>query len=216
MNKKASAVTVIGGADGPTSVLILGEKQKKTFRQKLWQFRYRIRKYFAEKGIKPESHSIDEVITYLVNECGLTEIDRNILENSEEYSDLRASNVLRFQPDLLGEFTRIEPPKNKEPEIIQEYMKKVDEQRQLALAVPREVFDIDMHKFIRKYDNENYNMDIIVETRFICIEGNAVGKKPIRDMKKIMKKAYKYYGVTQEDIDNKSERYRELVSNLCM
>jgi len=39
MSKKASAVSVIGGADGPTSVFLIGGKEKNIFR--------RIKKWFS-------------------------------------------------------------------------------------------------------------------------------------------------------------------------
>ena len=101
MKKNTSAVSVIGGADGPTSVFILGNA-KPTLRQKLQRLRYQIKRLVVEKTLKCESHSMDEVMAYLVDRYGFVEVDPESNEVAEEYRQMRASFLIQFAPELLG------------------------------------------------------------------------------------------------------------------
>ena len=40
-------------------------------------------------------------------------------------------------------------------------------------------------------------------------------KKTMKQLKKLFKKMYLYYGVTAEDIKNETERYKSLLGVLC-
>lgn len=54
MNKKdESAVSVIGGADGPTSVFIVGRTGKKSFRMRFRDYIHRYKRHRVEKKIYP-------------------------------------------------------------------------------------------------------------------------------------------------------------------
>ena len=67
--------TIIGGADGPTSVFLIKKNVKLTLRQKLEKCRYKLKRAFVERTIKANSHSLDEVIEYIVNVHGFVEIE---------------------------------------------------------------------------------------------------------------------------------------------
>ena len=41
MGKRASAATIIGGADGPTSVFVIKKNSKLTLRQKIEKLKYK-------------------------------------------------------------------------------------------------------------------------------------------------------------------------------
>lgn len=56
-----------------------------------------------------------------------------------------------------------------------------------AFAVLKDLFDVDVYVFAKKVPDED---DIMV-------------------------KLHRYYGVTQADIDNRTQRYKDLVSVLC-
>ncbi len=86
---------------------------------------------------------------------------------------------------------------------------------QKAMEVPAEDFEIDFHKFVKSPDDKNDTMDIVVEKRFAYIGGGVVGnKKMIKEFNRIFKDIYRYYGVTWEDINSESPRYKELVRTL--
>ena len=58
-------------------------------------------------------------------------------------------------------------------------------------------------------------MYITIEKRFHYIGGGASGnKKEVKTFNRIYKGVYRYYGVTKEDIENKSKRYEQVVRAL--
>ena len=59
-------------------------------------------------------------------------------------------------------------------------------------------------------------MQIGVETVWQVIDGSFSGdKKTMKQLRKLFKKIYLYYGVTAEDIKNETERYKSLLGALC-
>lgn len=212
----AVAYTRINSDDGPTSVFILGDTKKRTIRQRFQQFRYNRKKKRVEKTITGEvHHSMEEVLAFAVDECGLTELDRDCVKVREEYRQLRASFIVQYQPELLGEYAEIPALDSEEPDAVKAYLEKCKEQLQRAMAVPEERFTIDMHKYVREYPDMNESLNVVIETKYGYIGGGAGGDQAVRDLDKIMRRLWTYYGVTQEDIDNRTERYRELISTLC-
>ncbi|MCX4339561.1 MAG: hypothetical protein OSJ72_07935 [Lachnospiraceae bacterium] len=214
--KKENIVYRINGEDGPTSVFILKNIKKRTLKQQLQKSAYNRKKKRIEKTITGESHhSMEDVLAFAVNECGLTELDRDSDEVREEYKQLRASFMLQYKPELLGEYAKLPPLEREDPEAVKEHLEKCKKQFQYAVAVPKELFDIDVHKYIKKYSDINESLDVVIETKYGYIGGGAAGKKAVKDLNEMMIRLHKYYGVTQEDIDRQTERYKNLIRTLC-
>lgn len=212
MKKNTSAVSVIGGADGPTSVFIAKKSHKRTLRQKLDRLMYQIRKTYVEKTLTSESHSMDEVMEYIVNKYGFVETDRDCSEIAEEYKQMRASFMMLYEPDLLGEYATPVKLRGESPEDVKYCLKQNAERIKRAMEIPTTVFDIDFHKYEKAFDDTNDNMDIIIEKKYGYIGGGASGsKKLIREYHRIYKDVYRYYGVSEDDIKNKTRRYTDLV-----
>ncbi len=214
--KKGNKIYRINGEDGPTSVFILKNTKKRTLKQRFHKIKYKRKKKRIEKMITSESHhSMEEVLAFAVNECGLVELDRDSVEVTEEYKQLRASFILQYKPELLGEYAKRSPLESEEPEAVMEYLGKCKEQLQRAMAVPKELFDIDMHKYIKEYSDINERLNVVIETKYGYIGGGAGGDKAVKDLDEMMMRLHKYYGVTQEDVDNQTERYKNLIRTLC-
>lgn len=214
--KKGNKTYQINGEDGPTSVFILENTKKRTLKQRFHKIKYNRKKKRIEKMITGESHhSMEDVLAFAVNECGLAELDRDSVAVMEEYKQLRASFILQYKPELLGEYAKLLPLESKEPEAVMEYLEKCKEQSQRAMAVPKELFDIDMHKYIKEYSDINERLDVVIETKYGYIGGGACGDKAVKDLDEMMIRLHKYYGVTQEDINNQTERYKNLIRTLC-
>ena len=82
-------------------------------------------------------------------------------------------------------------------------------------VAPTTEFDIDFHKFQIPFEDINDNMHIIIEKRFAYIGGGVSGdKKQMRKFHRIFKDVYRYYGVTAEDIKNKTKRYEQVIRAL--
>ena len=211
MNRNSSAVSVIGGADGPTSVFLLKRNQKLTLRQKFERWKNRIKKAHIEKTLKPGSHTLDEVMEYIVDKHGFTKVEND----SYEYNHMRAAYIMQDAPELLGDYSEMPKLKGESPEEIQLFMQQTEARTNKALEIPTEVYDIDFHKFQKNFADVNDNVHIIIEKTHSYIGGGASGsKRVIKKFRRICKDVYRYYGVTQEDIDNKSQRYTDVVREL--
>lgn len=210
--KSAASIGIIGGADGPTAVFTAGRKIPLKHRiRKVW-FDFR-RKQIAKK-IKPEPHSMDEVMQYLQSRYGFTEADKDSEEYIREYQEMRCSSILQYAPELLGEY--VTPPRltSQDEEGIRKFQAELEKRQQCAAQIPEETFDIEYSVFEQK-DKEG-KMQICFEKRFGYIGASASGKpKYMRTFSKIYRDVYRYYGVTQEDIDSSSGRYKELISTLA-
>lgn len=214
--KKGNKTYQINGEDGPTSVFILKHTKNRTLKQRFHKFKYNCKKKRIEKMITGESHhSMEEVLAFAVSECGLIELDRDSLEVREEYKQLRASLILQYKPELLGKYAKLPSLESEELEAVMEHLEKCKEQLQHAMAVSKELFDIDIHKYIKEYADINESLNIVIETKYGYIGGGAGGDKAVKDLDEIMIQLHKYYGVTQEDIDNQTERYKNLIRTLC-
>lgn len=198
------------GADGPTSVFFMKKNAKLTLRQRLEKFRYEIKRAYVERTIKANGHSIDEVMDYIVNVHGFVEIKGDGVR--QEYEEMRASSILQYAPELLGEYASMPQLKSESKEDIREYIRQSEERKKKAMEIPIEEFDIDFHRFQSPGVDINDNIYITVEKRFAYIGGGASGnKKEIRRFQKIFKDVHRYYGVTNEDIVKKSKRYEQVV-----
>lgn len=214
--KKGNKIYRINSEDGPTSVFILKNTKNRTLKQRFQKIKYNRKKKRIEKIITGESHhSMEDVLAFAVNECGLAELDRDSATVKEEYEQLRASFILQYKPELLGEYAEIPRLESEEPEAVMKHLEKCKEQLQRAMAVPKELFDIDMHKYIKEYSDINESLDVVIETKYGYIGGGAGGDQAVKDLDEMMKRLHKYYGVTQEDIDNQTERYKNLIRTLC-
>ena len=213
MGKKASAATIIGGADGPTSVFVLKKNPKLTLRQKIEKSKYKLKRAYVERTLKAESHSMDEVMEYIVNVHGFVELDNN--EVQQEYKEMRASFIMQYKPELLGEYAIMPQLKSESKEDIQAHIKQFEERQKIAMEIPVTEFDIDFHKFQMPFDDINDNIHITIEKKFAYIGGGVSGNKKImKRFQRIYKDIYKYYGVTSEDIRTKSKRYEDVVRAL--
>ena len=204
---------MIGKSDGPTAVTVIKKNSKLTWKQKLEKCKYKIKRAYVEHTIKPKSHSLDEVMDYIVNRHGFVELHND--EVCFERDELRTSFIMQYAPELLGKYATMPRLKSESREDIEAHMKQFQARQQRAEEVPVSEFDIDFHKFQISFDDINDNMYIIIEKRFAYIGGGVSGdKKQMRRFHRIFRDVHRYYGVTAEDIKNKSKRYEQVIRAL--
>lgn len=215
-NKSDMEVTTISGADGPTSVFLLSKPKKLTLKQWIQKKRYSIRKNRIEKHIGTENHTIAEVCEYIQNKYGFMEVSKDTHEYKEEYAQMRYSFLMQYAPELLGKYAELPELASHSEEDIKDYFKEIENRQKMAEAIPTTDFDIKLHVFKKIMGDVNDNMHITVEEKYGHISGGACGnKRVIKKFNKLYCNIYKYYGVTEEDIRNKSERYEELIHTLA-
>jgi len=210
--KSAASIGIIGGADGPTAVFTAGRKipLKQRIRRAWFDFKRRQ----VAKRIKPEPHTMEEVMQYLQSRYGFTEMDKDSEEYIREYQEMRCSSILQYAPELLGEYATPPELTSRDEEGIRKFQEELEKRQQFAAQIPKETFDIEYFVFEQK--NKDGKMQICFEKRFGYIGANASGtKKYMKSFSKIYRDVYRYYGVTQEDIDSESRRYKELVNCLA-
>lgn len=228
---ESSAVAIIGGADGPTSVFIAGKigknssgkyskkNSKLSLKQRIkksWtNFWYKRRRVKVEKKIVANPHTLDEVIQYMQEKYGAQEISTESRRYKEERKGLKQSLILKYNPDLLKDLPKLDPPKDVDAESIKAYLAKVEEYTEQANQVPEELFPLDFHIYEIHFEDIG-DIHFTVEKNWNVLSGGYSGKtKNIKKLGKINRDIYLYYGVTEEDIRNKSERYSMLATILA-
>lgn len=122
---------------------------------------------------------------------------------------------MQYAPELLGEYATMPRLKSESKEDIEAHIKQFQARQQMAMEIPTTEFDIDFHKFQIPFEDINDNMHIIIEKRFAYIGGGVSGdKKQMRRFHRIFKDVHRYYGVTVEDIKNKTKRYEQVIRAL--
>lgn len=211
--KKNNKKSIISTSDGPTSIFLAGHKGKNTTKQKIHTFIYKQKRKYIEKHMKAGTHTLDEVCDYIVNEFGYKEMEKSNSRYRDEYIQLRASFIQQYKPELLGEYAQIPELESHDNKSLEEFWKKLQQRTKVAEEISAELFDIDLYIFEKSVENGGFLF--IVEKNYGYIGGSASGNK--RNMKRYnqeFKKLYRYYGVTQADIDNQTKRYEDVVRTL--
>jgi len=215
MNENSSAEKKIGKPDGPTAYFLIGGKnQKPTLKQRFQKWRFDKKKARVAKKVKANPHTLDEVCEYIKSSLGFEELSQESKVYQHEYKELRAGFLMQYAPELLGEHRERPQLKGQSEEEIREFMDAVEAQKQVALQVPKEDFDIDFRMFKKKLgDGEQH---ILIEKRYAYIGGGASGNtKTVKQFKKVFRAVHCYYGVTKEDIENKTRRYEDYLKQLA-
>ena len=211
--KKAKSVDMIGKPDGPTSYWVIDRNRKVTFKQKIQKLRFDLKKKWIEKHISANGHTLDEVCRYVQEKYGFREVTGASAGVQYEYEEMRASFMMTYAPELLGEYAKHPQLKGHSEKEIREFMAQIEARKEVAKNVPKEIFDIDFHKYQKKSgDTEQH---IIIEKKYEYIGGGASGKKAIKEFNRIYKDVYRYYGVTEMDIKNKTKRYDMVIRTLA-
>lgn len=185
MGKGADSVSIIGGADGPTSIFIANP------------------------------HTLEEVMELLKREYGAVEVSNQSHNYLEQRRCLKASLVMRYRPDLIGELMDLKPPRGEDAEALKVFLGQIQERNNRAAEIADDIFPLDFHiyEIVRP---ENGKMQVEVETVWQVLGGSVSGdRKTMKQLKEVLKKIYLYYGVNEEDIKNETERYKSLLTILC-
>ena len=211
--KSKSGVSIIGGADGPTSIFIAGRAQKRPLKVRIRSILYRFKRKRAEKKVVAGEHTLDELVQYAKNSDNLIETNSSERKYIEQQNNLKESLILQHKPEILGEMKDIPKPNIYNEKSIREYLYKIEARREMIAEMPDNVIPMNFHLYeIRIGDDSlEMNIDYIWNIFAISYSGN---KKVMKQFQKISKDLYIFYGVSEDDIKKKTERYLSLVTAL--
>lgn len=214
MAKRARAVSVIGGADGPTTIFLAGKLGKKNPMEKLKQYRYRKRRAKTEAKITANPHTLEEVITYMTDVCGAEKVPETSRIYQEQRQGMRESLILRYKPELLGK--EIEKPEKFDEKALKEFLEKINSRSKKAQEIPEDLFPIAFSIYEIKFPGTG-KIQFEVEKNWGVFSSSYSGeKKKMKKLEAKIKEIYLYYGVSEEDIRERSERYGELVTIMML
>ena len=211
--KSKSGVSIIGGADGPTSIFIAGRAQKRPLKVRIRSILYRFKRKRAEKKVVAGEHTLDELVQYAKNSYNLIETNSSERKYIEQQNNLKESLILQHKPEILGEMKDIPKPNIYNEKSIREYLCKIEARREMIAEMPDNVIPMKFHLYEIRIGDDSLEMDIdyIWNIFAISYSGN---KKVMKQFQKISKDLYIFYGVSENDIKKKTERYLSLVTAL--
>ena len=213
IEKSASAVSIIGGADGPTSVFLASRTGKRPLKIRIRNILYKCKRKQIAKKIVPSAHSLEEVVSYAKNKYSAVEIDTTQHNYIEQRKNLKESLIITHKPELLGDMKDIPKPTDYTEESLREFFNQLQSRSEMISQIPDEEMPMDFHIYEITIDDGRMEMEIDYKWDIfgISYSGN---KKVMNILRKIACDLYLYYGVTKEDIENNTKRYSALLTTL--
>lgn len=212
--QKTEVISIIGGADGPTSIFIAGKSLKKLpFKERIRRFAYRCRRKRMEKRIYVNPHTLKETAAYAHKQYHAVEISKTQRKYTEQYLSAKEGLILMYKPELLGDFGKIEKPDVLNEESAKELYRQFQLRSEMITHIPDSEMPMDFHIYEIRIENGwmEFEIDFIWDIFEVSYSGN---KKTMKKLKKIAQDLYLYYGVSEEDIKNKTKRYSALLAAL--
>ena len=205
-HKSKSAVSIIGGEDGPTTIFIAGKSTKQPLKIRIRNTIRKIRRKKLEKTVVANAHTLKEVVEYARNSYGLVEVVPDDREYIEQQRIIKEGLILQYKPEILGDMANISKPDASNEKSIREYWAKLEAQSEVIAELPDNVISMDFHlyKIIIGDDVLEIGVDYIWNIFGTSYTGNG---KIMKQFKKISRDLYLYYGVDEDDIKNKTKRY---------
>lgn len=173
--KSSSAVGIIGGADGPTSIFVAGRTGKLPLKIRIKNHIYKWKSKKAQKRIVAGAHTLEEVVAYAAEKYHLTEVTETGGKYVEQRKCLKESLISRYKPE-----------------------------REMPM---------DFH--IYEISSGKARLELEIDYRWEVFGVSYSGsKKEMKQFKEIARDLYLYYGVSEEDIRNKTDRYHSLLATL--
>lgn len=190
--KKNENITMIGGADGPTSVFLVGKSGKRSLTELVSGYFYQKKRNYITKKIIADPHSLEEVAEHIKTKYGAAEIP----ETTHRYIEQRKG----LKEGLTEETAK-------------QMLERLEKRSGVIETISEEEMPMDYHVYEICQGKGRMDIDIDYKWDFLgcSYSGN---KKEMKRFQEISKEIYLYYGVTEEDIANQTRRYKELIGML--
>ena len=211
--KKCSSVSIIGGADGPTSVFLVGKWKKKPLRERVRQFIYQYRRRRAKKSICAAPHTLEELVDYANKRYFAAEIPKTKKKYIEQYASAKEGLIIMQRPDLLDGLGEIARPDVWKEETAREMLRQIQIRSERIAQIPDEEMPMDFHIYEIRIEGGWMEMEIDYQWDIFSMSYSG-DKKSMKALKEIVRDLYVYYGVSGEDIKNETKRYSALLNVL--
>lgn len=211
--KSSGAVGIIGGADGPTSVFVAGRTGELPLKIRIKNRIYRWKRKKVQKKILAGTHTLEEVIAYADEKYHLTEVTNTQRKYVEQRKCLKEILISRHKPELLGCLEELERPETYTEEVVKELQRQFLARREKIDSIPDNEMPMDFHIYEISSGRARLEMEIDYRWGIFGISYSG-SKKEMKQFKGIARDLYLYYGVSEEDIKNKTERYHSLLATL--
>ena len=147
IEKSKSEVSIIGGADGPTSIFIAGKTQKRSLKVKMQNAIYKHKLKRAEKKIVAGAHTLDELVQYAMNKYDLIEINVAERKYIVQRINLKESLILQHKQEVLGEMKDIPTPDISNEESVRQYLDKIKARSEMIAEMPDDIIPMNFHLY---------------------------------------------------------------------
>ncbi len=214
--KTNSSVSVIGGADGPTSIFIAGKTGKKPLRVRFRNYIYQRKQHRVEKKIVAMPHTLQEVARYAMEKYSAVEVPTIETKYIEKRKSAKEGLIIKYKPELLGDMLNVQIPTHYDEDAIKALNQQIQERSKRIAEIPDSEIPMDFHVYEVRKDENTLDIDMDYKWNIFAVSYGGGSKKVMKQFQKIAKELYLYYGVAEEDIRNKTERYSHLVAILSM
>lgn len=206
-HKRDNAVSIIGGADGPTSVFIAGRSGKRPLKVRVKNYIYKCKSNRAKKKISAGTHTLEEVAAYAMERYKAVEVDTSQRKYIEQRGYLKEGLILRYKPELAEEMKDISEPDISNEASVKEFLRQMELRRERIAKIPDSEMPMDYHMYEIKEGDNSLEMEIDYSWNVFQISYTG-------NFRKISQDLYLYYGVNEVDIKEKTERYSSLLAVL--
>lgn len=217
---KAAAGSSTIRADGPTSIYIKGVTDRDVSPQELeGRAFFKKRKEEIENSITANPHTLDQVIAYIMEKYHGIELSKENRICHQQKGNLKEALIMKHCPRLLEEadlpsLDSILPSDYQDPALQKAFGEKLELRQKKINEIPEALFPMDYH--IYEINLPQGQIQIDIEKHWECLGCSVTGDpEEMPHLMNIVKDIKSYYGVTEEDIRTKSERFQDLVITLA-
>lgn len=208
-------ISIIGGADGPSSVFVAGRKKGVPIKRQIQNGVYKWKGKHAARKITAGERTLSEVVAYAVEKYNAIETDMTQRMYASQKKCLKESLISRYKPELFGELKEVIRPDDYTPKTVKVLQDQFRARMEMVEAITDEQMPMDFHLYEISISDGRLEMEIDYYWNIFLISYSG-SKKAMKRMKEIAKDLYLYYGVSEADIQNKSERYHSLLATLSI
>ena len=208
--KRRKNVVILSGADGPTSIFLAEKRKRLSLIEWFKDWRNQRKQKKIKKTITVNPHSMEEVVRYAKAKYYAVELTSDARNFMEERRSHKEGLVFLKRPDLLEGLQKVQKPKEYNDKTIARMEQQIEIRSKQIAALPEDELPMDFHLYEIRKGNEEIEMAVDFYWNILTISHQG-DRKTWKQGDEIVKDLYRYYGVARKDMEENSERYKNLV-----